>query len=368
MPKTQKAPRVLGVVGEVGGCSLYRIIMPFAHLKARGYTCHWASTDDVVTSEGIAYDILVLARLAPALPERLAASEAFFAHWKSQGKKVVYELDDDLLGIPEGNPGLMSPFAQEATRAMIRRADLITVTNEHLASQYRHLNPNIAVLPNCIDPEIWSFTRQLKQLRGVAPGQVTVGVHGGASHGQDWQILRELLPELARRHANVHFIFAGYHPPWLEDIDLSRDRLSLLDWVPIDQYPIMVAQIDIGLCPLEDTVFNRSKSPIKFYESAMCGAPVVASPTVYGDVIRDGKTGFLAQGLDQWIDSVGRLIESPRLRSKMGAAARGHVLRSCCIHDLAPRWMQTYRTLWQEDHARAEPQDGPRSSPRPGSP
>jgi glycosyltransferase involved in cell wall biosynthesis len=97
--------------------------------------------------------------------------------------------------------------------------------------------------------------------------------------------------------------------------------------------------------------FTSHNSAIKWMEHAMCSAPVVASPTVYGQIIEHGNTGFLARNTDEWIRYLSRLIEKPRLRKEIGASARGFVLRHLSIHEQAYRWMQAYREIWQRTRA-----------------
>jgi glycosyltransferase involved in cell wall biosynthesis len=84
-----------------------------------------------------------------------------------------------------------------------------------------------------------------------------------------------------------------------------------------------VATFDIGLAPLVDNRFNRSKSFIKILEYAALGVPFIASPVgPYADHVVDGVTGFLASTPDEWAERLDQLIRSPWLRMKIGGAAR----------------------------------------------
>ena len=65
-----------------------------------------------------------------------------------------------------------------------------------------------------------------------------------------------------------------------------------------DRYHALLEQADVAILPLEPTRFNRHKSDLKFLESAAHGVAALASPTVYGEVIRQGETGLIYESPD----------------------------------------------------------------------
>ena len=336
-----ESPRVLGVIGMRSACEVYRIFNPFIHLRERGYTCDWVGGERLHEIDLDRYDVIVTARLGlDTARERVG----FYEDLHRLGKTVVYEIDDDLLDMPPSNPAALTPDQVGAIRDMIARADLVTVSTDHLANRLRSINPDVVTLPNCVDPDLWSFPKErIRKVTGL-----TIGVHGGMSHYADWAVLPEVFGALHDKYPEVRFVVAGYHPDYVQElVPKFGDSLVLLDWVPVEYYPLLVAQIDIGLCPLIDDTFNASKSPIKFMESALVGAPSVCSPTVYGRLITHGATGFLARDPGETVRFVSRLIERPALRRAVGAAARGFVLRQLNIHEMATRWMTAYRQAWQ---------------------
>ena len=81
-------------------------------------------------------------------------------------------------------------------------------------------------------------------------------------------------------------------------------------------FPQKLAQLDfdIGLCPLEDIEFNRSKSCIKFYEYASVGTVTLAS-----NVLPYKKeVNFLANNnYKDWYKKIEMLIRDKELREKL---------------------------------------------------
>ena len=75
---------------------------------------------------------------------------------------------------------------------------------------------------------------------------------------------------------------------------------------------------DIGIAPLLDSHFNRSKSNLKWLEVAAIKAPVVASDLVTYGNIKNGVTGYLARTEDDWYKYLSKLIKNDELRIEMG--------------------------------------------------
>jgi hypothetical protein len=72
-------------------------------------------------------------------------------------KPVIYEIDDLLLELPDDHPdssiGYYAPGLFSMLRAIIE-ADLVTTTSSALRAYLLPFNPNIAMLPNCLDEEL----------------------------------------------------------------------------------------------------------------------------------------------------------------------------------------------------------------------
>jgi glycosyltransferase involved in cell wall biosynthesis len=129
-------------------------------------------------------------------------------------------------------------------------------------------------------------------------------------------MMAEAWGRIARRYPAVRFVIQGHVPPViLENVD--RDRLAILPWMRLQEYPYGIRQIDIGCCAVADTPFNRPKSNIKAMEYAAAGAAVVASPTLYAGLVDSGYSGFIADSVGEWEDGLSVLIESNALRRMM---------------------------------------------------
>lgn len=113
----------------------------------------------------------------------------------------------------------------------------------------------------------------------------------------------------------------------------------------------MTRDFDIGIAPLLDTEFSRSKSPVKCLEYAARGIPVVANDAEpYRNFVKDGVTGYLIpQGRDDlWLKRLTELANDEDMRRKMGEAAREQA-REWTIERHWPRWTEAYSKMFPDD-------------------
>jgi hypothetical protein len=312
------------------------VIVPWQALRRAGY--------DVWTQYRAAEirhhpDVLVFqrggGRDAGALAGLLALCHA-------HGTVIAVDHDDDNRIRWDGRPQGQLDVLLVAMRA----ADLITTTTEHLAARIREENPNVAVLPNLIDPARWTGTWRRS-------GPVTIGLAGGDTHPHDWEVAGWLFPELARQYPadRVRFLIAGGGPAeWRFDLrERLGDRLTEPAWLPSDRYQEVVNRIDIGLAPLVDNEFNRCRSPLKWLEYSMGWAASVVSPTVYADYVQPGRDALVAETPDDWLRCCSELIESRTRRQTIAARARMRAIRDWNVND--PRHlrarMEAYRGAWE---------------------
>lgn len=307
-------------------CGYYRVLLPFREMEANGI--------DVAVNYGYSeacedYRVIVGQRVGKqaALPiwRRMAARH-----------KLVYETDDDVFTIDPSNTLAYLTHDDEtkdATEFAAQAADMVTVSTDHLAEVMSQYNRNVVVLKNRIDGALLDLERPKRD-------GVTVGWAGGDSHVRDFQMVAPQLRRFLERNPTVDFHnvgtsylkpfkLPGRHSPWQQDI--------------FDYY--RTVDFDIGIAPLADTVFNRSKSAIKAIEYGALGIPVIASDVgPYRDYVIDGKTGYLIRSKHEWGKRLYELVHDEGMRAEMGAAAKEEAAR-WTIQRGWPEWERAYRSL-----------------------
>ncbi|TLM99096.1 glycosyltransferase family 4 protein, partial [bacterium] len=133
---------------------------------------------------------------------------------RQAGVPLVLDLDDDILALPPNHPDRLSTgFANGliALLCAIMEVDAITVTSPILKEVLEPYNPNIFVLPNYLDADIWTF-RQPAQAN--AQDVVRILFMGTPTHKPDLEMIADALVKVVQRHGQrVNFIFFGIAPP-----------------------------------------------------------------------------------------------------------------------------------------------------------
>ena len=318
-------PSMLALIDEVNGPNLWRVLQPVTALEKAGYPAGWdfksASMLGLIAPHVDGY---LLPRISWPATHRSTA-EAWFDSIRRQGKFTVYDMDDDILTSQETHRRVELDWTEGKSLEQLegerfqriwamQQCDGVTVTTQRLATIARQFTSKpVIVVPNAID--IPWFRRIVQQTQRTIPG-LTIGWAGGRRHDRDVEQMAIAWGRLARRYGDVTFVVQGHQPEVIK-AHVPDYRLVSLPWMRAETYPQGIAQIDIGCCAVAPTPFNRAKSPIKAMEYAVAGAAVVASPTLYGSLIENGVSGYIAETADEWEEWLTDLIEHPARRSMM---------------------------------------------------
>jgi glycosyltransferase involved in cell wall biosynthesis len=232
---------------------------------------------------------------------------------------------------------------RETFRANFKKADMVTTTTDELASEFKLINPNTVVLPNLITPS-W-FPKAPEMVKK----EVRIVWQGAAGHYEDLFFLHPIITKVLAKHDNVKFIFFGDHRFKKLFDKCDQNKIEFHNWVGLDAYPYKLSLLngDIGLCPLVDNEFNRSKSAIKWMEYSMCGMATIASDIPpYSKVISNGNTGLLCKEDEkEWEDAIEKLIKDKANRWAIACQAKEEVLKNHNIETKLHLWIDAYESI-----------------------
>ena len=317
--KNRDALRVFGWQADDGGCGQERIEAPLDTLnRLADWSCSHSSWLNAQDLHEHRYDLVI--------GQRTSSPEAFQL-WQALvnplGPATIYEVDDFLFGVEPTNRTAHEFFSMESTQRIMATslylADAVTVSCEPLKEALSQFNPNIYVIPN------YQPKRYLQAPRRATSADVVVGYGGGSSHTLD--ILANVAGIRSAMAANEHVTFRNYGQNFAQEFALPR--FEYVPWQKQKRAYMESLRLDVGICPLRDTQFNRCKTSIKALEYAMKGVPCVASNvTPYKEFVVDGVTGFLVDTAEEWHDALHELVNNPDLRYELG----------CNAYELACAW------------------------------
>jgi glycosyltransferase involved in cell wall biosynthesis len=326
----------LFISGCPGDSMRYRCDHQAQQLQLLGITADVAAYGEVALGDVVdRYYVFVLHRVL------LSQDVAWFvdqAH--RRGRAVVYDTDDlvfDAEAIPFVTTldRLADRERENFTDCVVRgrrallRCDAVLVSTQPLCDLASRIHPRVVVSPNVVDRSMADHARAALRHRSQRMDCVSIAyLCGTPTHDRDFLSIADELIWALETYPVARLLTVG---PLTLDARFDRfgERVEQLPLRPWDQLPALIGDVDISLAPLEaDNPFTEAKSCIKYFEAALVGVPTIASPRPdFVRAIEHGVTGFLASTPQEWRSALASLIESPELRTGIGARAREDVLR-----------------------------------------
>jgi glycosyltransferase involved in cell wall biosynthesis len=219
---------------------------------------------------------------------------------------------------------------------MIHTADIVTAGNRFLAEQATlwKASERVVTIRTCIDPQRYRVAEH-RRTRGAVLTWI-----GSSATLCGLEQVRPMWDEIGRR-------LPGLSLRIICDRTLSLPNLPVCfcPWSERDEARLLAAA-DIGISWLPDDAWSRGKCGLKVLQYMAAGLPVVANPVgVQAQLVQDGRTGFLVNNTEQWVEAIDRLSRDPELRRRMGQAARRVVESDFDIRSGAAQWLDLLRQL-----------------------
>jgi glycosyltransferase involved in cell wall biosynthesis len=314
-------PRVVAILPRLSPSAWINIVKPLVALHEEGRIRAWVTLEGLASARDVERaDVVVFSRNVS--PSRAGLLRAAIRH----GEPVIYDLDDNFFEIPPDSI-VGRTCAQPQHLAMLKEylssASLVRVYSRPLLAKAAELNPKVEFVAGSVD---------LSQVSAPTDSEVhlkrdPIKVIYATSRLDDslaaifLPALRRLLEESGGR---VEAHIGGPRPP--RDLPGMRHHPVIHNY---DRYlrRFSAAGFDIGLAPLADDVFHRSKTNTKFREYGACSiAGIYSQVDVYADCVRHGETGLLVRNTaDDWYQAIRRLVDDVELRRTIQRQARAAV-------------------------------------------
>jgi glycosyltransferase involved in cell wall biosynthesis len=251
-------------------------------------------------------DVVVISKINLNPPEA-----ALLMHY---GHRVVFDFDDAIyVRKPRSHTDIPDESAWRRGKflATCRIADLVVAGNETLAAAAQPAAKRISVMPTPVN--LHAYDRASR----AHDGRFTVVWIGRPENLIYLELARPALARLAQRHPALRLrIVCSEFPDWSE-VEIER-----VPWSSDSEIEALTTA-DVGIMPLTDNAWTRGKCAFKLLQYMAASLPCVASPVGANcQAVLDGITGFLVEGDAAWEQALERLMESPALRARLGAAGR----------------------------------------------
>lgn len=242
----------------------------------------------------------------------------YFPYWFEKiflsKKKYIVDIDDAVFHNYDLNVSSLKKFLLGNKFKNLFKNSFAVLAGSPYLQEVAELSGarNVIYFPTVIDGERY-FKATVHSPKTL--DRVVIGWIGSGSTDKYLELIKSSLALAAKRTpCQIVFKIIGstkalqiegveiIHTPWLEDSEVSD-----------------IETIDIGIMPLENTLWERGKCAYKLIQYMACGKPVLASAVGANNVVIDhGINGFLCSTEQEWSDAFVTLVNNSELRNQFG--------------------------------------------------
>lgn len=298
------------------------------------------------------------------------------------GKAGVCDFDDNLFDCHPLNPGYSTLGLNEVTIALpdgskeilwkdqrmgfslkdnakrfcsfidiLYVANTVTTTTKYLRDELSDASAkdkdDFIILPNSIDFNTFKpFQRRLDH------SKFRIGWTASDSHLLEGRMVMDIIKELSKRRSDFQFVILGNIEKFRV---VSKDLpIEWHEFVDLSIYPIKLAslELDLGICPLENHSFNKSKSALKWTEYSALGIPSVCSDIEPYKIITDGVDGMLAGSTAEFVDKICEIMDNSKTRQDIIRNSYEHNFDKYNIDKNCHKWLETFERAYFKEPQR----------------
>ncbi|MDO6759564.1 glycosyltransferase family 4 protein [Tamlana sp. 2_MG-2023] len=268
-------------------------------------------------------------------------SGLYMPNFLSKKFKYVYERHNSKsVNYTQNSNSIPTQFINKVKKALLdqggRGYDKVVLLSDDHIEEWKYLK-NIEIISNPLIfyPESYA---SLENKRVLAVGRHT--------HQKGFDFLIKSWSEVVKTHKDWTLDIYGKKDEYSKYINMAEDY-GVSEYINFHE-PVS----DIMSVYLESSIYALSSRfegfPLVLIETMACGVPAVAfnCPCGVKELITDGEDGYLVEinDIQNFSQSLIKLIENPTTRKNMGAAARKNILR-LSPESIFPKWKKLFEEL-----------------------
>lgn len=240
--------------------------------------------------------------------------------------------------------------AEFFTRWIASKSAVCIAASQYLQRYLSQFNKRTYYLPSGVNTDLFRLKDKEKDDSHLTFSWI------GSIHNHDFvenvNFIVECFLILREKYNNIYLEIRGDGLCFREFVELLRNKndnhIILKGWISPEDMPGYLAGIDVGLVPLiQETSFNKAKSPVKLFEYMAMGKPTVCS--YIGEpinIIKDGENGLLAKNKEEFMVKMEELIKNKSLRRRLGQKAREAVEAKYSLKVIAKKLYEILKTIY----------------------
>ena len=266
--------------------------------------------------------------------EALVIGSTFFERRMAKKVNTIFDFDDSIWipNVSDANKHFNWIKSYSKTARNIKTSNLIFAGNQYLADYAKKHNSNVVIIPTTID------TEEYKPIPKISTAQICIGWSGSITTIQHFEFAIPFLEKLKEKYGEKIIInVIGDKNYFNESL-----RINGIGWNKSTEIEDL-CKFDIGIMPLPDDEWANGKCGLKGLQYMALEIPTIMSPVgVNKEIIEDGYNGFLATSIEEWVEKISLLIESPELRKKIGIQGRQTVIEKFSFDALKDAYLKYF--------------------------
>lgn len=195
-----------------------------------------------------------------------------------------------------------------------RKAEVIVCGNKYLADYFCEFG-RVEVIPTAVDTDYFTPASSSRDA-----GEKVIVWSGSSSGFRFLEMIAQPLRHVLERFPNARLRVVSDRFPRF--IDIPERQLDFELWSPAREVDVL-RESDIGIMPLDDTLWSRGKCSFKMLTYMATALPAVVSPVgMNEEILALGPCGLAARTNDEWVDALSLLLVSGAARKAAGAVGR----------------------------------------------
>lgn len=244
-------------------------------------------------------------------------------------KPRIFDVDDAVFLYGDG----------KAARRVAEISDHIICGNAFLAEWFASVNGNVTIIPTAVDTD-----RYVPAIQSPGTdGQRVIGWIGTSGNLKYLYAQEAALSRVLRECPEARLRVVCDQAPEFRTVDSCR--VEFIRWTEEGELAA-IQGMNIGIMPLEDSLWARGKCSFKMLQYMACGLPVVVSPVGMNmEILALGQVGIGASTVSQWAEALITLVRNDDLCGVFGVRARELAERQFSLAVVTPQLAHVFKEL-----------------------